>query len=366
MTNVHIEGFPDVKSKHIQDCVSRITRAGLQFFVDTNTSATLTVKIGEQDDVVRPVNEQNSNEKSHEKPSASACNYAPKLPLFRFEDLIVPSSVLEHLQRATQLFELEHRVFTEWGLIAIEPFPRKVLNFHGEPGTGKTMAAHAIANAMGTNILEVSYSDVESKYHGEGPKNLDAVFNIAKEEGCVLFFDEADSLLSKRLANVTQGSEQAINSMRSQLLINLERFSGVVVFATNFVESYDRAFESRVTHVHFPLPDADCRSRLWEKLLIKELPTTSPIDPRRLAEKFDNICGRDIKNAVIRSAINAAFLRKDGINEAGLEESINAILCERTAATQPAPAQPQGEIPSEKQVKIREALERYETEQACT
>ena len=56
---------------------------------------------------------------------------------------------------------------------------------------------------------------------GEGPKNVSAIFLAAEEQDAVLFIDEADSLLSKRLVNVSDPSGQAMNSMRSQLLICL-------------------------------------------------------------------------------------------------------------------------------------------------
>ena len=83
----------------------------------------------------------------------------------------------------------------------------------------------------------VSYADIESKYHGDGPKNLKSIFYAAERDKAVLFIDEADSLLSKRLTSINTGSEQAINSMRSELLICLEKFEGIVIFATNIVES---------------------------------------------------------------------------------------------------------------------------------
>ena len=139
----------------------------------------------------------------------------------------------------------------------------KVLAF-GASGTGKTMAAEAIANKLNKKILEVSYADVESKFHGEGPKKVKAIFLAASRENAVLFFDEADSLLSRRLTNVTQGSEQAINSMRSQLLICLEQFKGIVIFATNLVANYDKAFLTRLISVEFTTPDAPTRKRIWD------------------------------------------------------------------------------------------------------
>ena len=68
----------------------------------------------------------------------------------------------------------------------------------------------------------------------------------------MLFFDEADSFLGKRIQNVSSSSDQAINSLRSQMLILLEDFEGVVVFATNLADNYDKAFESRICkHISF-------------------------------------------------------------------------------------------------------------------
>jgi ATP-dependent 26S proteasome regulatory subunit len=93
-------------------------------------------------------------------------------------------------------------------LSKIEPSPKLALNFHDASGTGKTMAAHTLVNAMNRKIM-ASYAEIESKYHGDGPKNVKKLFRLASETNAVLFIDEADSLLSKRLTNVTRGSEQA-------------------------------------------------------------------------------------------------------------------------------------------------------------
>ena len=164
-----------------------------------------------------------------------AKQYVPVDPLYSFERVILPEDVLEKINGALGILECENKVFKEWGLYEIQPHPSSSLSFYGAPGTGKTMAAEAIAHKLGKKILKVSYADVESKYHGEGPKMVKAIFLAAAKADAVLFFDEADSLLSKRLTSVTHGSEQAINSMRSQLLISLEEFRGIVIFATNLV-----------------------------------------------------------------------------------------------------------------------------------
>ena len=232
--------------------------------------------------------------------------YEAVSPFYSFERIYLPEDLKDKIIRSVKLLELENKIFEEWNLKAIEPHPRAALNFYGPPGTGKTMAAHAIASMLNKKILIASYAEIESKYHGEGPKNVKALFKAAEGQDCVLFIDEADSLLSKRLSNVSQGSEQAINSMRSQLLINLELFHGIVIFATNFVQNYDKAFETRVKNIEFVKPDKAGRAYIWKSHLLETMPMSPDVSVEALSD-IDDVVGRDIKNAVIEAAIGAAM-----------------------------------------------------------
>ena len=91
-------------------------------------------------------------------------------------------------------------------------------------------------------------------------------FNFSKDKRLVLFFDEADSFLGKRIQNVSQGSEQAINSLRSTMLIQLEKYHGVVIFATNLTTNYDAAFKTRfLAEIEFPLPDKQVCIEIFRK-----------------------------------------------------------------------------------------------------
>ena len=215
----------------------------------------------------------------------------------------------------------------------IEPFPRMALNFYGPPGTGKTLGAHALASHLQQPILIASYAQIESKFHGDGPKNVEALFYAAERDNAVLFINEADSLLSKRLTNVTQGSEQASNSMRSQLLICLERFSGLVIFATNLAENYDEAFETRIRSIEFPLPDEETRYQIWRKHLGdgSKPPLAEDVSVAVLA-KVDDLCGRDIRNAIIDAALRAATI-KDFIEQDDLLSAIERIKASRIKRT---------------------------------
>src|SRR6476469_2691342 len=87
-----------------------------------------------------------------------------------------------------------------WNLSSIEPqVGRCILNFYGPPGTCKTRAAAAIAKHLDQVLYQVDYSAIISKYLGDTAKHLVTAFKRASELGAVLFFDEADSMLSKRI-----------------------------------------------------------------------------------------------------------------------------------------------------------------------
>lgn len=274
------------------------------------------------------------NEYNYEKKSKQ---FVPVDPLYSFNRVILPQNVIKKIEQAIAILACENKVFNEWGLYEIQPHPSTSLSFFGPSGTGKTMAAEAVAEKLGKKILKVSYADVESKYHGEGPKMVKAIFLAAEREDAVLFFDEADSLLSKRLTNVSQGSEQSINSMRSQLLICLEEFRGIVIFATNLVINYDKAFLTRLISVEFPIPDAETRARIWNvhirpmddgKEHKLNIPLTLDVNVSELAKKYDFV-GREIRNAVVSACVNAVMDGKNQISQADFVNACNNIVKER-------------------------------------
>lgn len=250
-------------------------------------------------------------------------NYQAELPRYTFDQVILPNHVRDQILEAVGTIQVEHKVFDEWGLRTIIPNASSALSFYGPPGTGKSMAAEAIAHKLGKKILRATYADIESKFHGEGPKMVKAIFRAAERDEAVLFLDESDSLLSKRLTNVSDGSAQAINSMRSQLLICLEQFKGIVIFATNLVVNYDKAFLSRLINIEFTVPDVDAREAIWKQHLIGpglRIPLASNVDIHELAEKYV-FCGREIKNSVKDACVTVAIA---GRSEVAQDDFIKA------------------------------------------
>ena len=244
-------------------------------------------------------------------------NYQAEEPRYSFDQVILPQKTLEQIEHAIGVLKVEKKVFDDWGLRSIIPTASSALSFYGPPGTGKSMAAEAIAQKLGKKILSATYADIESKFHGEGPKMVKAIFMAAERDDAVLFLDESDSLLSKRLTNVSDGSAQAINSMRSQLLISLERFKGIVIFATNLVVNYDKAFLSRLINIEFTMPTATERERIWWQHLKTDtvhVPLFSDVDVSYLAESYE-FCGREIKSSVKNACIAVALDGRDAVTQ---------------------------------------------------
>jgi SpoVK/Ycf46/Vps4 family AAA+-type ATPase len=327
--NMRISGIPtNVDQSTAAIFRSRIIRAveDLTKDLDVGVSDVLLSTKGAPGDGIR-----SADSNDHSSLVERSQQYKSVEPSWKLQHLIVSPEVEEELFTAIESIQLESLVFDAWGLRAIEPFPRSALNFHGSPGTGKTLAAHGVASELGKNIIVASYAQIESKYHGDGPKNVEAIFHAAERDNAVLFIDEADSLLSKRLTNVQQGSEQAINSMRSQLLICLEKYKGIVIFATNLVENYDTAFETRVRHVHFPKPDYLARREIWRKHLLPTLPLSDDVSIDLLAQAENDFCGREIKNSVIDAALQVARNRRNVITHQDIATAINKIVDARKA-----------------------------------
>lgn len=252
-------------------------------------------------------------DKKDEKP----IDFIPTKPKYSFDQVILEENIKNEIFDALKVIECKDLIYNTWGFSEVDPVPRSILNFYGEPGTGKTMCAHAIAGKLGKKILALNYSEIESKFVGEAPKNLQKAFDVAKQTESVLFFDEADSFLGKRIENVTQGADQALNSLRSQMLILLEEFSGVVLFATNLVTNFDPAFESRILkHIRFDLPNQEARAAIIKKMIPPKLPVDIPFTEEQYFQAsalIDGFSGREIKGAILDLLLSKAELHNPNI-----------------------------------------------------
>lgn len=283
---------------------------------------------------ITPEDEKLAEEKVNDDPKKSKqpdIQFFPEEPKYSFDEIILPQSVKEKILDVADYAENSKIVFEDWGLQKVYKQSKRIgINLYGAPGTGKTMAAHAIAKHLGRKILAVNYADIESKYVGETPKNIRKAFEAAKATNSILFFDEADAILSKRVTNMSSATDVSVNQTRSVMLMVMNDYQDFVIFATNFISNFDPAFMRRIsTHIEFRLPDEDCRKKIWQHYILPTMPNNIDID--ELAKKYDGLSGSDISNAVLMAAFKAARRKAERVDKQLVFESIEETLSSKNA-----------------------------------
>ncbi|MBK5124383.1 ATP-binding protein [Burkholderia sp. R-69980] len=176
--------------------------------------------------------------------------------------------------------------------------------FAGLPGTGKTMAAEALAVALELDLYQIDLATVASKYIGETAKNLRRIFDAASESGAILLFDEADALFGQR-TEVKDSHDRYANFDVSYLLQRMESYRGLAILTTNMKHALDHAFLRRIRFViDFAFPDAASRTRIWESVYPRATPTEG-LD-------FDKLGRLNVAGGIIHNiAMHAAYLAAD-------------------------------------------------------
>ena len=226
-------------------------------------------------------------------------------PRHALDRLVLQPSVVADIEAALRLIEIREQLEAVWKLHEIQPQRgRCIVNFYGPPGTGKTRAALGIARRLGKPLYQVDYSAIVSKYLGDTAKHIALAFRQAAEADAVVLFDEADSLLSRRVA-IGESCSTSINQNRNCLMQELDRFGGVVVMTTNLFGNYDEAILRRIArHIEFALPNVEMRERLFRA----HLPNAElvPSDLRQAAIKARGFSGGDILNACLNAMLAAS------------------------------------------------------------
>ena len=175
--------------------------------------------------------------------------------------------------------------------------------FAGPSGTGKTMAAEVIANALGLDLYRIDLAGVVSKYIGETEKNLDKIFAAAEND--ILFFDEADALFGKR-SEVRDSHDRYANLEISYLLQKMEQYPGITILATNLRQNLDEAFVRRLAFiVQFPFPDEAMRRRIWAGVWPTDIPRSEDVNLDDLSRQY-KLSGGNIRNIALAASFFAA------------------------------------------------------------
>ncbi|EDP4400224.1 ATP-binding protein [Campylobacter jejuni] len=237
-------------------------------------------------------------------------------PSTDINDIIMPENTKELLenilkQQDKKVLERLH----SWGIKSNKNIEAKII-FYGPAGTGKTMSALAMAKSMKKSVLSFDCSKILSKWVGESEQNVRKIFDTYKnivqtcKQSPILLLNEADQFLSTRVDG-SSGSDKMHNQMQNIFLEQIERFSGVIIATTNFLESLDSAFSRRFDYkIEFKKPDFKDRLKIWEKFLPKKALFEKDFDINILSNY--ELSGAQILMVVKNTALKVA-VSKDGV-----------------------------------------------------
>ncbi|KAI1045249.1 hypothetical protein LB505_004969 [Fusarium chuoi] len=220
-----------------------------------------------------------------------------------FDDVHVPKETISALKLLTTLALVRPDAFS-YGVLAQDKIPGCLL--YGPPGTGKTLLAKAVAKESGANMLEISGATINDKWVGESEKLIRAVFTLAKKiSPCVVFIDEADSLLANRSMLGARASHRSHINQFLKEWDGLEETEAFIMVATNRPFDLDDAVLRRLPRrllVDLPL-HADRTAIL--RILLKGETLDPAVSLESLAKRTPYYSGSDLKNACVAAAMAA-------------------------------------------------------------
>ncbi|EAL2773432.1 ATP-binding protein [Campylobacter coli] len=237
-------------------------------------------------------------------------------PSIDINDIIMPQNTKELLENI--LKQQDKKVLerlNSWGIKSNKNIEVKII-FYGPAGTGKTMSALAMAKSMKKTVLSFDCSKILSKWVGESEQNVRKIFDTYKnivqtcKQSPILLLNEADQFLSTRVES-SSGSDKMHNQMQNIFLEQIERFNGVIIATTNFLESLDSAFSRRFDYkIEFKKPDFKDRLKMWEKFLPRKASFEKAFDVNLLANY--ELSGAQILMVVKNTALKVA-VTEDGV-----------------------------------------------------
>ncbi len=188
---------------------------------------------------------------------------------------------------------------------------------YGGPGTGKTETVYQLARRTGRAIMPVNISEIRDKFVGETEKRIKQIFDKyrafvresrEKDSLCpILFFNEADAIISKRSESVEHSVDKMENAMQNIILQELENLDGILIATTNLTSNLDSAFERRFIYkIELSKPSAQVKSLIWRSMM----PGLCELDADKLASAYD-FSGGQIENVVRKQTINWVLYGKN-------------------------------------------------------
>nr|KJB18717.1 hypothetical protein B456_003G066800 [Gossypium raimondii] len=237
-----------------------------------------------------------------------------KAPLESYADIGGLDAQIQEIKEAVELPLTHPELYED---IGIKP-PKGVI-LYGEPGTGKTLLAKAVANSTSATFLRVVGSELIQKYLGDGPKLVRELFRVADDlSPSIVFIDEIDAVGTKRTM--------------LELLNQLDGFDSrgdvKVILATNRIESLDPALlrPGRIDRkIEFPLPDIKTRRRIFQ-IHTSRMTLADDVNLEEFVMTKDEFSGADIKAICTEAGLLALRERRMKVTHADFKKAKEKVM----------------------------------------
>ncbi|KAL9644314.1 hypothetical protein ABK040_005775 [Willaertia magna] len=254
-----------------------------------------------------------------------------KAPLESYSQIGGLEDQVQEIKEAVE-FPLTHPELYED--IGIKP-PKGVI-LYGEPGTGKTLLAKAVAHHTSATFLRVVGSELIQKYLGEGPKLVRELFRVAEELApSIVFIDEIDAIGTKRYDS-TSGGEREIQRTMLELLNQLDGFDSrgdvKVIMATNRIETLDTALirPGRIDRkIKFPFPDVKTKRKIFE-IHTRKMNLATDVNLEEFVMAKDELSGADIKAVCTEAGLLALRDRRMQVTQVDFTKAKEKVLYKKT------------------------------------
>jgi len=250
-----------------------------------------------------------------------------KAPTETFADIGGLETQIQEIKEAVELPLTHPELYED---IGIKP-PKGVI-LYGEPGTGKTLLAKAVANSTAATFLRIVGSELIQKYLGDGPKLVRELFRVAEEQApTIVFIDEIDAVGTKRYDS-NSGGEREIQRTMLELLNQLDGFDSrgdvKVLLATNRIESLDPALlrPGRIDRkIEFPLPDAKTKRHIF-KICTGRMTLSEDVNLEEFIMQKSELAGADIKAVCTEAGLLALRERRMKVTHKDFQSAVEKVL----------------------------------------
>ena len=247
-------------------------------------------------------------------------------PTISWHDIGGLEPQIREIQEVVELPLKKPELFKKIGIT-----PPKGVLLYGEPGTGKTLLAKAVAASTNSTFIEVVGSELVQKFIGEGAKLVKEIFEFARRKApAIIFIDELDALAAKRIEVGTSG-EREVNRTFMQLLAEIDGFKPLdnvkIIGATNRKDILDPAIvrPGRLDRlISIPIPNKESRLEIF-KIHTKNMSFNKDINRELLTSRMENFSGAEIKAVCTEAGYFAIRANREFVTKEDFLKAIDKV-----------------------------------------